>query len=130
MLSTLSTVSFPTQKAPADLQPTLTARADGRGGYVFTLKVTNTGKKPRDFWFHSCDPYAVQRVSDSLTVFQRGGICTTEGPAQGTLKPGEAQERVLKWDGKNSIGRRVEPGQYRVKLALGPVVGETTFTVR
>ncbi|MDO4264090.1 MAG: hypothetical protein Q4C67_07820 [Deinococcus sp.] len=122
-------VQFPDRQPSADLKPTLTVKPDAKG-YALTLTVTNTGKAVQDFWFHSCDPYAVQRVQGDLTVWQRGGICTTEGNSMGQLKPGESHTRTLHWDGKNSIGQRVGPGKYRARVALGNVVGETVFEVR
>lgn len=122
-------VQFPTKKAATDLRPTLSVKRDPKG-YALTLTVTNTGKTVREFSFHSCDPYAVQRVSDGLTVWQRGGICTTEGNSVGQLKPNESHTRTLHWDGKDSIGRRVAAGQYRAQVALGDVVGETVFEVK
>lgn len=122
-------VQFPTKRASADLRPTLSVKRDAQG-YALTLTVTNTGKTVQEFWFHSCDPYAVQRVSDGLAVWQRGAICTTEGNSVGQLRPNESHTRTLHWDGKDSVSGRVAAGQYRAKVALGDVVGETVFEVK
>jgi len=100
-------------------------------GYVFTLKVTNRTGQPLKVFQQYCEKLAIERVSDGLRMRQEGnGPCPAVAIAPITLQPGEATTREAKWDGKDSLGRRVSPGQYRVRLTLGQVVGETVFTVK
>ncbi|MBB5233089.1 BsuPI-related putative proteinase inhibitor [Deinococcus budaensis] len=100
-------------------------------GYAFTLKVTNKTDGPLETYQSACDPLAIERVSDGLRVWQMGnGPCQTVGPLVTVLQPGESTTREARWDGQDSLGRRVPPGQYRVRLGLGQFVGEAVFTVK
>lgn len=100
-------------------------------GYTFTLKVTNRTGQPLKVFQRYCELLAIERVSDGLRMWQVGnGPCPAVAAAPITLRPGESTTREATWDGKDSLGRRVLPGQYRVRLALGQFVGETVFKVK
>lgn len=100
-------------------------------GYTFTLKVTNKTGGPLKAFQSYCEPLAIERVSDAGRVWQVGnGPCPSVDIPPITLKPGESTTREATWDGKDSLGRRVPPGGYRVRMGLGQFVGEARFTVR
>lgn len=101
-------------------------------GYTFTLKVTNRSSRPVEGKAYSvCEPLAVERVSDEQRVWQFGnGGCPSVGVASHLLQPGQSTTRGATWDGKDSLGQRVPPGQYRVKMGLGQFVGEAVFRMK
>ncbi|GAA5511742.1 hypothetical protein Dcar01_00455 [Deinococcus carri] len=100
-------------------------------GYTFTMKVTNRTGGPLKTFQSVCEPLAIERVSSGLRVWQVGnGPCPAMAPAAILLQPGQSTTREAKWDGTNSLGQRVPPGQYRVRMGLGQFVGETVFTVK
>lgn len=101
-------------------------------GYTFTLTVTNNSSAPVGGGASSaCEPLVIERLTDGLRVRQEGnGPCISLGMPAVTLRPGQSNAREAHWDGNDSLGQRVPPGQYRVKMALGQFVGEAVFTVR
>lgn len=101
-------------------------------GYRFTLKVTNRSSAPVQGGARSaCEPLAVERVSDGVRVWQVGnGPCIDVGMPSVTLRPGQSNTREARWNGADSLGQRVSPGQYRVRMGLGQFVGEALFTVK
>lgn len=123
-----SPVRFPSKPTVAhSATVTVTPAAQG---YAFTLKVTSRTDQPLEVTQSYCEPLAIERVPGGLRLWQRGnGPCQSVGVAPITLQPGESTTREARWDGQDSLGRRVPPGQYRVRMGLGQFVGETVFTV-
>ncbi|WP_104990445.1 hypothetical protein [Deinococcus sp. NW-56] len=122
-------VRFPAKPTPAQTASvTVTPAAQG---YRFTLKVTNRTGQPLEVAQSYCEPLAIERVPGGLRMWQLGnGPCPAVAAGSITLRPGESTTSEARWDGQDSLGRRVLPGQYRVRLALGQFVGETVFTVK
>lgn len=119
------------QKEPTFAHTAAVTVAPEAQGYTFILKVTNRTGQPLKVFQRYCELLAIERVSDGLRMRQLGnGPCPAVAAAPITLRPGESATREATWDGKDSLGRRVPPGQYRVKLGLGQFVGETVFTVK
>ncbi|MPY65556.1 hypothetical protein F8S09_02455 [Deinococcus sp. SDU3-2] len=111
---------------PVSRRVTVTPRGSG---FTFTLTLTNRAGEALNIWHHPCDPVAVERVQDSAYVYQHGnGPCPTVPNTPATLRPGESVRREVRWDGRDSLGRRVPPGEYRVRFAFGAATGETVFT--
>lgn len=100
-------------------------------GFEFTLKLTNTAKTPLTVHNRTCEPHAIERVSDSVVVQQQGnGPCPAVATAPTTLKPGESVTRRVIWDGKDSSRHTVSPGRYRAHLGLGQFSAYADFEVR
>lgn len=123
-------VRFPTNNPYWPVSRRVTAMPQG-SGYAFTLTLTNRARQPLDIWHHPCDPVAVERLSDSTYVYQHGnGPCSTVPNTPATLRSGQSVRREVRWNGRDSLGRRVPPGEYRVQVAFGAARGEASFTVK
>ncbi|MPY65555.1 hypothetical protein F8S09_02450 [Deinococcus sp. SDU3-2] len=119
------------QKKPTLSHTAAVTVASEAQGYAFTLKVTNRTGQPLKVFQQYCELLAIERVSDGLRMWEVGnGPCPAVGVAPITLQPSESTTREARWDGKDSLGRRVPPDQYRVRLGLGQFVGEAVFTVK
>ncbi len=103
---------------------------DTPAGYEFTLTVTRRGLNPVTYQPQSCEAAYIERVPGGERVWQDGsGFCAGVGILPATLAPGHSVSRTVRWDGQNSLGQR-QPGLYRVRIGLGPFVGETVFVVK
>ncbi|UQN06572.1 hypothetical protein [Deinococcus sp. QL22] len=107
----------------------LTAQATPQG-WTFTLSLTNRATVPLAQGYSACEPITIERIPDGVRVWQTGNLPCIAILLGLELKPNETHTQTARWDGKDSTGRRVAAGQYRVKMALNGFIGETLIVVK